>query len=373
MNIETNAQPPESAPSMEDTIREGLAKLEAGESLSDEPSESTETSGRDPATGRFVGKSGAAPEAGTDETADDGAEPPEAEAPELSDEAETGEEAEQPEQTADPGSVDVTKPPNTWRGEAKALYDALPPAVKAEVHKREQDFHRGIGEYRGWAGIGQSLHQVVQPHEPMIREAIKAGEFESAQEAIGASLNAMAVLRTGSADEKAAMVLNLVKHFGITPESLQAANERMQNVDPQFAALQQEIRDLRKAVTQRPAEQQPAGPPPEVISEVESFIADPKNEFAKQLRPAMASLIESGLAKSLQEAYDKACELDPGVKAKRAAQQQQAEQKRRADEAARARKAARVNVVRRGQPPTAAPKGTMEDTIRQGLRELRSR
>lgn len=369
MEIETQTpEPTETLPPMEDTIREELHRLTGGTDTIDTGEEEGEPNAggddgrvRDPTTGRFASPKADAEPAGDEPTGVD---------------AETAAEDAEPvaDETDEPATEyadgDVATPPNTWRGEAKALYDALPPQVKAEIHKRESDFHRGIGEYRGWAQIGQTLDAAVQPHAQMLRAAIQAGEYENAPAAVGDALDAMRVFRTGSADEKAGLVLSLVNRFGITPESLQAANERMQNTSPEVAALHKELREIRTMMARQSAEQQSAGPSHEVVAEVERFMTNPKNEFAKHLRPTMTRLVEQGLASSLQEAYDKACEQDPTVKAKLTARRQEAEQKRRAEVAARARKAGSVNVVRRGQPPTPTPKGTLEDTIRSEGRRL---
>jgi hypothetical protein len=62
----------------------------------------------------------------------------------------------------------------------------------------------------------------------------------------------------------------------------------------------------------------------------------------------------------------------PEVRASLQAKQRADERKRAAEKAAAAKKAASINVQPRGTPPVAPKKGTMDDTLRDAFRKLKS-
>ena len=54
-------------------------------------------------------------------------------------------------------------PPNTWKKDVAAKWNALPPEVRAEVARREADFHKGIEQYRGAAQFAAAMDKAIQP------------------------------------------------------------------------------------------------------------------------------------------------------------------------------------------------------------------
>lgn len=69
-----------------------------------------------------------------------------------------------PVEQAKPGAEPPTKAdaaPGTWKAEAKAEWDKLPPSVKAEALRRESDFSREIGKYQ------QQIQQINQSYGPI--------------------------------------------------------------------------------------------------------------------------------------------------------------------------------------------------------------
>lgn len=366
----------QAAPSMDDTLRTALAGIKArGEegATQDGDTSADESVGeppagmvRDPATGRFVKK----PQA---------ADPKSTVAPVI--DPKTGKAAEpantNPDNLEHVGHdgkryvIDISKAPSSFRADAKALFEQAPEALRREIYKRENDFHRGLSESRTWAGIGQALHKEIAPYEALIRS-----KGIHAEKVVGTLLGNAYTFATGSPEEKAALVLEIIDQYGITGEAIQKVNQRRSTgkpaVDPQFAGVRKELDEV-KGKLRSAEEQREQAAQADANDQAERFLADPKNEFVQEVSATMTELLRKGLAKDLPEAYDKACRLTPAVAAKISAKQQEAERKRRADEAASARKAASANVNRRGTPPDITPKGTIEDTARAALRVIRAR
>lgn len=255
------------------------------------------------------------------------------------------------------------EPPVSWKKEAKADWLKIPESQRAEIHRREEDFHRGIQKYKQFSDIGTSLHKVIEPYGKMI---IDAGH--TAPALIGDLLNMQKVMTTGTPQERASMAMQILQNTGVTLEQLQAVPQQPA-IDPNIAALMQKVQSLEGALHGQ-TQQREQAEQADVTSEIESFRTDGKHEHFGMVALDMSALLAQGRASNLQDAYDKAVWANPETRAKLLQKQEQDKARKQADEAAAARKAAGANVQRRGTPPAQAKPGTMDDTIRQTLRRL---
>jgi hypothetical protein len=141
---------------------------------------------------------------------------------------------------------------------------------------------------------------------------------------------------------------------------------------PLVSALQQRLDKLESHLTTQERERAQAEYTA-TVNTVNSFGSDPKNKFFPSVRADMAVLIESGAAKDLADAYEKACWANADVRKLMMADIEKERANARAAEAAKARQASGVNVARRGTPPAAPSKPTdMTETIRQAYRSITS-
>lgn len=270
----------------------------------------------------------------------------------------------------DPATPAVTpKPhdlaPNTWRKELGAEFGKLPENVRQEIHKREQDFHRGIGQYKEAAGFGQQLAQEMLPFQQQIQQA-----GIHPREVIKTLLPAWNTLAHGSQQDKANLVLQLVKDYGIDFTSLgtdppQGTAQTTQE-DPRLATALQRLEKLEGNLSAQERQRAEAEYSANV-DQVTKFGSDPAHEHFGAVREHMAALIRSGQANDLQDAYDKAIWISPEVRSSLLAKQEQERTAKVAAEAANARKAAGANVTRRGTPPVKQTAGKIEDTIGAAL------
>lgn len=296
-----------------------------------------------------------------------GATNPGAEAPV---EEEVVEEAPVVETPAAPVDPKVEKAPSSWSGKAQAMWKDLPADIKAEVHRREENFHQGLESYKGMAQIGQILDAEIRPYEPLIRAA-----GTTPQAMLKDFLNTAYILKTGSQEEKASVLLEIAAEYGVDMLKVGEVADQLAAgqpvIDPNIAALRNENQQIKAQLeaqqTER-ARQEYAN----IHSEVEAFGVSPGHEYFPLVRKTMGTLMESGEATSYQDAYDKAIWASPEVRAKLQAQQRATEHKQRAEKAALARKASNINVKPRGTPPAAPVKGTIDDTLRAKLREMKS-
>jgi hypothetical protein len=256
----------------------------------------------------------------------------------------------------------VSQAPNTWKKEAAAVWNKLPPEARAEIERREADFHRGIEQYKSAAQFGQALEKVLTPHaETFQRLGI------GADKAIADLLDGDRKLRYGQPHEKAAFLAQLARHYGVDMAAAQEVHSTP--VDPHLSALQQQVQQLQTFIqTQQSTVQQQAEA--SLHSEIAAFAADPNHSHFETVRPHMIALLQAGQAKDLSDAYEQAVYANPTTRAAMLQQQLAAQREEAAKKAQAAREAASVNTKPRPSMPVSEPIGSMDDTIRATLRRI---
>lgn len=255
-------------------------------------------------------------------------------------------------------------PPNTWTKDTAALFATLPEPVKQEIHKREADFHKGIGQYKDAAAFGHSLFEDLSPHFEVMRQ-MGGTPKEVVREAIGA----WRTLATGTPDQKRDTLLQLARGYGINLSEQTDARYREPSAAPELAPVLQRIAQLEGTIEQSQRAREEAEHA-ERVSQAQKFLSDPTREHMEAVFDDVVALVRAG--RTPEQAYEQAIWAHPETRAKLMAKQDAERKQREAAEAAAARKAAAVNVQRRGTPPAALKTGSMEDTIRQTLRSMQS-
>lgn len=348
-----DAEAVETPKSMDDTIRETLRSLKDGGAQIEEtpavsPSDTPETPAapeddeqkaqriRD-AQGKFA-KVGAPP----DPEAVAAGNPPEA--PEV-----------KPEAPVDPA-------PNTWRKEVAEKWGTLPAEVRAEVARREADFHKGIAQYKDAATQWQTMERAISPFMATM-QALNV----TPDKAVSALMAADHRLRYGAPHEKQQAFAQLAQQYGVDLAAM--PTETQAPIDPTVAYLKQQVEELRGHIqNQQQSSQQQAEQT--LNSEISAFAADPKHSHFESVKGHMASLLQAGLASSLPDAYEQAVYANPTTRALVIAQQQEQARKEAAEKAQAAKQVASINVKARPSMPVSAPIGSMDDTIRSTLRRL---
>lgn len=263
-------------------------------------------------------------------------------------------------------AVNINEPPLSLRAESKAEWMKWPEQARREMHKREHDFHNGVQQYKTAANFAVSLGNEFKPYEALLRS-----QNHTPQALTKDFMNSHYRLSTGSTEAKVSELVRVAGLYNLSVNDLQGVLANVQSgaiqppaaPAPEYIELRREFDQLKQERTQ--AEEAA------IQAEIRGFETDGKHEHFKQVAVEMGALMSAGRASSMQEAYDKAIWANPEIRAKLQAKQLAEQQKITADKAAAARKAASVNVVARGKHPSAAPVGSMEDTIRATLRKQR--
>lgn len=263
--------------------------------------------------------------------------------------------AEQPEgepaAAPTPETPDPTSEfPSSWKRDLAEKWGTLDPAVKAEVHRREQCFHSELGRYRQavdyaqkWADnsdVVQRLRADFGDETLGVKKLLELSDF------------------AGNNPQEFIAWFAQVNNVDLPAEFLnQPRAPRPPGLDPQILAMQKELHELRTARQQELAfaQQQQNS---EAVRLVQEFGKD-KADFAT-LRPTMAELLGKGLAANLEDAYNKARALtQPPVDV-------EAEVEKRLKEREAKQAAKRVNLPRSGSDERqVSRKRSMEDTLRE--------
>jgi hypothetical protein len=280
----------------------------------------------------------------------------------------------QPKEKAKPEKTDskpsekekhFEQPPVSLSGHIKAKWNELPSDVRAEWKKREDDIQRMITSHDGELRIGRSIKEIAQPYEAIIRA--EGGTVEGAFKDL---LNTAYVLRTGSPQQKAQLLIQAAQQYGVDLQNYMG-NQGQQN-NP-IAALQQEIYQLRQQADPQKIKNQLQEDfeRDKVQNEIKAFSSNPENVHFEAVKSTMGSLLASGRAKDLKDAYEMAIWSDPSIRAELLnAQKAQEAEKKKAEMAAKKKASASVAGSHGVSAPSSnAPKQSIEDQLRSAMRE----
>lgn len=283
-----------------------------------------------------------------------------------------------------PQARDTNRAPSTWKPAARAEYEKLSPAIKAEIHRREADFQNGQAQLLPDATMGKNMRQVIEPYRMLIE-----AEGGTPERAVADLFRTAAIFRTGSVQQKYQAVAEIAQQFGIDLRYLTQAATEQQGQAP---AQQQQFRDPRvdQLLAQQNADRQAntAREQQQTESTVTRWMneqdaqGNPKREYLGDVINEMSALVPQlrqndptlTHAQALDAAYDRAIWAHPEIRTLLAQKQHtELETQRRADNQKRvsdARKAGSVNVTRRGSVPSPGKPGSMDETILATAREL---
>lgn len=209
--------------------------------------------------------------------------------------------------TAPGGSEPPLEPwaqlPKSWKKELSSHWGPLPPEVKRYIHEREKQALEGILRYKNSYDPYAKLEERLKP--------LFAQWGGSLPELAERLINTHLTLLYGPAEQKQQLLNTLVRDYNLgallqggQPPSNGQANPLQQ----ELSAVRERLEMMERSMLQnayKAAEEQ-----------VQKFLAQPDKEFASEVIKDMTRLLESGLAKDLEDAYQQAIWSNPEVRAK---------------------------------------------------------
>lgn len=263
--------------------------------------------------------------------------------------------AKEPEQTMvqqaqEPVEEPVWKrPPASWKKDYHDVWQTADDRMKEYAWQREEQMKAGVQPLMEKARIADQFNEVLNPYMETIR-----GLGMDAPKAVKALMEADHALRYSDPQQKQQLFMRLAQQYGVNLGDMSQLPQQM--VDPNISALQQELNRVRGEVMSW-KEQQEQVQNQSLLSEIDSFAM--RAEHFEEARPTMISLLQSGVATTLEDAYEKALRLDDNLY-RQVQQSQQAQvetqQKVVANQAAKKARAAAVSVRSAAPGATTATK-----------------
>lgn len=257
-------------------------------------------------------------------------------------------------------AVKEIEPPAGLSAAAKAKWKELPPEVRDDIIRREEDSQRLATRQDEDRILGTKLKEIINPYMAQIRS-----EGGTAEGAVSDLLNTAYQLRTAQPLQKAQLVQQIIKSYGVDMNLI--SQDSQDYIDPTISQLQQQIAQLQKqadpaAITKQLQEKMETD---RIFSEVNAFASDPTNAHYLSVKDVMASLLGTGQAKNLKEAYEMACFANPSIRSTLLAQQQADDQAKRKQDMD-AKKKAGSSIT--GSPGTVvADSGPSNRTLREEI------
>ena len=230
--------------------------------------------------------------------------------------------------------------PASWKKELHEAWQTADPKFQEYAYRREEQMRTSIQPLREKAEFADSVQAVVEPYISTIK-----GMGIDAPTAIKGLLEADHILRYSEPNQKLAYLQQLARHYGVDLGQMAGSDPQPSAApDSNFYALANQLNQVRGEI-QTWKEQQEAVQNQALMTDVLDF--SQKNEHFEAARPTMISLLQSGQAETLDEAYKKALRVDDDLfeMTQQALQAKSVSSKRvAADRAAKSARAAAVSV-----------------------------
>ena len=225
--------------------------------------------------------------------------------------------------------------PKSWARETHELWAKLDPKAQDQFEKREKDFLDGLEQYKGDAGFGKQMKDVMTPYR-----AILQSQGVDEPKAVEFLLNAHYKLSTAPAEERKSYFAKLAKSYGIElglPEETPMAPE-VKGLTDRMNAIESSLTTREQAALSQARTK--------VAMDVEAFASDKAHPYFDEVADDIIAMIHTGA--DLKDAYEKAVWANPVTRAKEMARiQTENEAKLRENarlDALKARKSAGSNV-----------------------------
>ena len=240
--------------------------------------------------------------------------------------------------------------PASWKKDYHDVWQTADPRMQEYAWQREEQMRKGVEPLISKAQFADQINEVVSPYLQTIQ-----GMGLDTPKAVKALLEADHMLRTSNGQDKLQLFSRLAQQYGV---NLNEVNFQ-QGVDPTIYALQNELNNVRGEVNGWKQQQEQAQNQ-QLLGEIEKFSS--KAEHFEEARPTMIQLLQSGVAQTLEDAYEKAVRLDPELfDSVQVSKQAELDNAKRVA-ADRAAKSARANAVSvKSSTPGMATKNNAQD------------
>lgn len=214
---------------------------------------------------------------------------------------------------------DTAKAPQSWSPEAREVWAEVPERARKEVEKRELEMQQRLSQAAEDTKMSRAFNQAIDPYRSVI-------QMEAGGDAIRATASLMDLatrLRMGTPQEKSQVVADIIKNYAVDLGNLDdtlyevfgSADNPKQTPAP--AAAPQPTADPRVDAMWQEKQAQTGEAERAAQAEFDSFMADPKNEFANDVSNEMGLVFQNasqrGEQLTLDQAYERAVAMRPDI------------------------------------------------------------
>jgi hypothetical protein len=263
------------------------------------------------------------------------------------------------------------RPPASWKKDYHEVWAKADPKMQEYAWQREEQMRAGVEPLLSKAQFADAMQEAISPYMTTIQ-----GLGLTPDKAVAALMEADHKLRNSDPQTRMQYFAQLAQSYGINLGAMQGQQGQMpqQAVDPTVWALQNELNKVRGEVMGW-KQQQEMMENQSLLNEINQFSL--KAEYFEDVRPTMIQLLQSGVAQTLEDAYDKAIRLDPNLFEQMTKAQQAevaAKQAKEQNRAAKAARAAAVSVRSATPGVNTAPKSSdRRALLEEALSEIEAR
>lgn len=212
---------------------------------------------------------------------------------------------------------DSIKAPLDWSPKQRESWSKIPRPIQDKIVAREQEMAQTIAGTAEARKTADRFSQLASSYAPVLA----AEGVNTPMEAVEGLFKTAANLRMGSPEQKAQQIAQMIKHYGVDIQALdnvlvgqpvqKAPNADFEQLINQKLAPINQVFEQLTALQQQKAQQSQQTANQSVVE------FGQKAEFLNDVRNDMADLIDmaakQGRNLTLQEAYDRACALNPEI------------------------------------------------------------
>lgn len=242
----------------------------------------------------------------------------------------------------------IDKAPVGWKPDTREKWGDLPENVKTQIAEREREVAVIMQDTADARKVSGAFMKTITPFKQAIDQMGYADPFTAVRDIMGAA----AGMSQGSPTDRAVAAAKVLKSFGISVSELDnalvnvghTASQSQDSTSQLEALLDKRLAPVQQLLSQQNTAQQSQQhhQQTQASTEVSTFMA--QAEFANDVRNDMADLLDLAAKQnrnmSLQEAYDKACLINPSIQQVVQQRQQQDLQTKAAEQNKRKRHAA---------------------------------
>jgi predicted phage tail protein len=220
-------------------------------------------------------------------------------------------------------SGDGDRAPVGWNPELREQWAGLPDGVKQQIHQREQHMAQAMQGTAQARQVAQDFQGISQKYGSVMA----AEGFQNPMQAVDTMLQTVTELRMGSPAQKAGRIAELIQSYGIDIKTLddslaaQVSGQpapQQQQMDPNIQhMIDQRMQPMNQMMNQLAGMQQHKQQQGNIAAQQEVQQFAQNAEFLDDVRHDVADLIDMatkhGRDMPLQEAYDKACAMNPQI------------------------------------------------------------